>query len=82
MPTISGQNGQLTQQCCHPSPAVHATETALLAALIAEHKLLSRMLDYPGESNQIIALLQAHSGAARTLASWRAAVSISWAEFS
>jgi len=56
---------------------VHTTETALLAALIAEHKLLSRMLDYPGGSGQIIGLLQAHSGAAKTFAAWRTAVAIS-----
>jgi hypothetical protein len=54
---------------------VHTTETALLAALIVEHKLLDEMLDYPRGSDRIVGLLQAHSGAAKNLAAWRTAVS-------
>jgi hypothetical protein len=33
------------------------------------------MLDYPSSSDQIIDVLQAHSGAAKSLATWRTAIS-------
>jgi len=71
----NGQNGQKIVNCCHPSTAVHTTETALLATLITEHKVLTDMLDYPSSSDQVIGLLQAHSGAATALATWRTAIS-------
>jgi hypothetical protein len=69
------RNGQFSSRCCHPSGAVHTTETALLVALIAEHNLLTEMLDYPSNSDRIIGLLQAHSGAGKSLAAWRTAIS-------
>ena len=75
MATLDGRNGQFTPRCCHPSTAIHAAETALLATLITEHKVLTDMLDYPSSSDQIIDLLQAHSGAAKALATWRIAIS-------
>jgi hypothetical protein len=77
MSTIPEQNGQITTYCCHPSTAVHTTETALLATLITEHKVLTDMLDYPSGSDQIIGLLRAHSGAEKSLAAWRTAISLS-----
>jgi hypothetical protein len=62
------------ERCCHPSRAAHTTETALLAALISEHELIARMLDYTDSGvDQILGLLDAHEGAANTLAAWRAA---------
>jgi hypothetical protein len=76
MSSIYGQNGHIVTTCCHPSAAVHTTETALLAALIAEHKSLAEMLDYSSDSDQIIGLLQAHSAAAKDWAAWRTAVSL------
>jgi hypothetical protein len=78
MSTTYDQNGHLTTHCCHPSTAVHTTEMALLASLIAEHKLITAILDdYPtGASEQIIDLLDVHGGAAKTLAAWRTAVAL------
>jgi hypothetical protein len=75
MATIDGRNSQFTPGCCHPSTAIHAAETALLATLITEHKVLTDMLDYPSGSDQIIGLLQAQTGAAKALATWRTAIS-------
>lgn len=62
------------ERCCHPSTAVHTTETALLAALISEHTFVAGMLDYPDAGiGQTLGLLDAHDGAAKTLAAWKAA---------
>lgn len=71
---IRRRDDRPAERCCHPSTTIHAIETALLAALISEHQLVAKMLDSPDNGiNQIIGLLDAHGGAAKTLAAWRAA---------
>jgi hypothetical protein len=79
MSTVDGQNGHLAATCCHPTTTIHTTELALLVALIVEHNLITGMLDYPnsGGIEQILGLLDAHSGAAKSLAVWRTAGALS-----
>jgi len=77
MATVDGLDGHFISRCCHPSTVVHTTEIALLAALIAEHKVIVEMLDHPdSDIDQILGLLDAHDGAAKAVIRWKEAAAL------
>jgi hypothetical protein len=59
--------------CCHGSPARHVAEMAVVATSLAEHELVTQLLEAgpTGLAAALGALATAHENADRAITTWR-----------